>query len=287
MITIYIGGGLANKMFQYAFSLAIKKKGYDICYDVQTFKTEFEHDKITLQNVFPNIKIIESIKKNYWAAGRNDKLSRLWKLISPNYIVEHAYQFNHKVWQQISDNCYIESSWQDERYFLEAENDVRTAFTFAPFKDQKNIATEKLLHSTNSVAIHIRKGDGYGTWNIFANTCTKEYYNNAIKYIRNHVKDPKFFVFTDTPDSINNYLDLNEYTLINWNPTTGFGNHFDMQLMSCAKHNIIANSTYSWWGAWLNNNPNKIVIAPQFWFNPNSKIANINHIIPNKWIKLK
>ncbi|MDO4975094.1 MAG: alpha-1,2-fucosyltransferase, partial [Alphaproteobacteria bacterium] len=82
------------------------------------------------------------------------------------------------------------------------------------------------------------------------------------------------------------YLGLEEYTLINWNPTNGWGNHFDMQLMSNAKHNIIANSTYSWWGAWLNQNPGKIVIGPLYWFNPKCKLANINHIIPHTWIKL-
>lgn len=81
-------------------------------------------------------------------------------------------------------------------------------------------------------------------------------------------------------------MDIKDYTLINWNPTIGKGNHYDMQLMSAAKHNIIANSTYSWWGAWLNNNPNKIIIAPEYWFNPKSNLANVNHIIPAEWIKL-
>ena len=76
---------------------------------------------------------------------------------------------------------------------------------------------------------------------------------------------------------------------MNWNPAIGFGNHFDMQLMSYAKHNIIANSTYSWWGAWLNKNPNKIVIAPKQWFNPNiekfNRIKDLQ-IIPESWIAL-
>lgn len=286
MITIYIGGGLANKMFQYAFSLAIKKKGYGVCYDTQTFKTEFAHDKISLQEIFPNVVITETDNNNYWMAGRNGKFARLWKRLSSNYITEHAYLFNDKVWGQLKNSCYVESSWQDERYFIDAELDVRKAFVFPDFEDERNKHTARMMQESNSVAIHIRKGDGYGTWNIFSNTCPKSYYTKAIDYIKRHVDNPQFFIFTDSPDVVKEYLDIKDYTLINWNPTIGKGNHYDMQLMSAAKHNIIANSTYSWWGAWLNNNPNKIIIAPEYWFNPKSNLANVNHIIPAEWIKL-
>ena len=142
------------------------------------------------------------------------------------------------------------------------------------------------MEACHSVSIHLRKGDGYGTWNIFSNTCEKDYYDKAIAYIKQKVVDPKFFVFTDRPDLVKDYLDLDNYTLVNWNPTTGLQNYLDMQLMSCAKHNIIANSTYSWWGAWLNKNPNKITIAPKYWFSPQSQFADINHIIPENWVKM-
>lgn len=286
MVTVYIGGGLANKMFQYAFSLAIKKKGYGVLYDTHTFKTEFQHDQVTLQSIFENVEITENDKVNYIAAGKNSKFFRMWKRIMPWYVSEHAYLYNDKVWKQIRKYCYVESSWQDERYFENVEEEVRRAFIFPNFIDSRNMDVQKKMLESNSVAIHIRKGDGYGTWNIFSNTCPKEYYDKALSYIKEHVENPKFFIFTDSPDVVKEYLDLDAYTLINWNPTSGNGNYWDMQLMSCAKHNVIANSTYSWWGAWLNSNPNKIVIGPKYWFNPECSLAKINHIIPNKWIKL-
>lgn len=286
MVIMYIGGGLANKMFQYAFSLAIKKKRYDVVYDTITFKTEFVHDRVELDDIFPNVNMNKISKSGYWAAGKQNKLARLVKRISPKYITEHAYLFNDKVWKQIKQNCYVESSWQDENYFISAADEVREAFKFSPFEDKRNQEIEQAMASSNSVAIHIRKGDGYGTWNIFSNTCPKEYYDKALAYIKEHVENPKFFIFTDSPDVVKEYLDIDDYTLINWNPTSGKGNYWDMQLMSCAKHNVIANSTYSWWGAWLNSNPNKIVIGPKFWFNPECQYAHINHIIPNHWIKL-
>lgn len=286
MVTVYIGGGLANKMFQYAFSLAIKKKGYDVVYDTITFKTEFIHDRVELDDIFPNVQMDRIAGLDYWAAGKQGKLARLFKHFSPKYITEYAYLFNDKVWRQLKKNCYVESSWQDENYFVSATDEVRKAFAFPPLDDIRNVEVVQAMAVSNSVAIHIRKGDGYGTWNIFDNTCTKEYYTKALSYIKERVSDPEFFVFTDSPDIVKEYLDLDDYTLINWNPTSGNKNYCDMQLMSCAKHNVIANSTYSWWGAWLNNNPRKIVIAPKYWFNPKCKLGKINHVIPNHWIKL-
>ncbi|MDO4975093.1 MAG: hypothetical protein Q4E61_02090, partial [Alphaproteobacteria bacterium] len=174
-------------MFQYAFSLAIKKKGFEVVYDIHTFKSEFVHDKVALQDIFPNIDINDCVKDDYIAAGKNGKISRLWKRIIPSYVTEHAYQYNGKVFSQLRKNCYVESSWQDERYFTVAEREVREAFTFAEIDDERNKKIIKDMQNSNSVAIHIRKGDGYGTWNVFTNTCPKEYYDKAIAYIREHV----------------------------------------------------------------------------------------------------
>ncbi len=283
---MYIGGGLANKMFQYAFSLAIKNRGYDVMYDTVTFKTEFVHDRVDLEDIFQNVKLTKVDKVGYLLAGKQGKIARMIKRFSPNYIIERAYLFNNKVWKQIKQTCYVESSWQDENYFISAADDVLKAFEFPPFVDKRNIEVANDMASSNSVAIHIRKGDGYGTWNIFSNTCPKDYYDRALQYIKDHVDNPRFFIFTDSPEVVKEYLDLDDYTLINWNPTSGKGNYLDMQLMSCAKHNVIANSTYSWWGAWLNANPEKIVIGPKYWFNPECELRDVNHIVPEKWIKL-
>lgn len=285
MITVYIGGGLANKMFEYAFSLAIKKKGLKVVYDTHTFKTEFQHDQVLLTDIFNNITMEEG-SDSYMAAGKNSKTYRLLKRLLPQYVIETDNKYNDKVFEQLQNNCYVESSWQDERYFIDVQDEVRKAFIFPTLDDERNKRIASEIQQSNSVAIHIRKGDGYGSWNIFNNTCPKSYYVQALIYMRKHVDNPRFFVFTDSPEVVKEYLDINDYILINWNPTAGKKNYLDMQLMSQAKHNIIANSTYSWWGAWLNENPNKIVIAPRYWFNPKCKYSNENHIIPKSWIKL-
>lgn len=285
MITMYIGGGLANKMFQYAFSLGIRKRGFQVGYDTHTFKTEFVHDCVSMSDIFPNITMPES-DQHFVALGKSSKLFRVFKWLSPYYIIETAYQYNDRAYSELRDGCVLEGSWQDERYFRDVADEVINAFEFKPFEDSRNIEIAKQMAESNSVAIHVRKGDGYGTWNIFANTCPKSYYDDAINYIKKHVENPEFFVFSDSPETVKDYLNLNGYTIINWNPTNGKGNYLDMQLMSCVKHNVIANSTYSWWGGWLNRNPQKIVVGPKYWFNPQCKWADINHVVCDDWIKL-
>ena len=145
------------------------------------------------------------------------------------------------------------------------------------------------MQNENSIAIHIRKGKDYLDGTPYKNTCSIDYYINAINYIKSQISDPIFYVFTDNPTWVENNLKRHiNYSLIDWNPAIGYGNHYDMQLMSYAKHNIIANSTYSWWGAWLNANSNKIVIGPKEWFNPNIKEFYYKdlQILPDQWIKL-
>lgn len=286
MVIFYIGGGLANKMFQYAFSLTAKKKGFDVVYDTHTFKTEFVHDQVNLKDIFQNVVMPEYEGRRLIAIGKNSKFYRLYKRFSSRYIIETAYLYNSKAIDLLKNGCIVESSWQDERYFKACKDEVCKAFQFPALTDNRNIEVKNSMQKENSVAIHIRKGDGYQTWNIFSNTCPKSYYIEALDYIKKHVENPKYYVFSDHPEVVKEYLNDEEYTLINWNPLTGVGNYIDMQLMSCAKYNIIANSTYSWWGAWLNQYPSKIVIAPKFWFNPESNLRGVNHIIPENWIKL-
>ena len=155
---------------------------------------------------------------------------------------------------------------------------------FDAFTEKENIETSEKMQSENSVAIHIRKGKDYMQQVLTAGTCPKEYYVQAIEYIRENVENPVFYIFTDNPEWVKENLGFIDYTLVNWNPVSGEKNYRDIQLMSCCKHNIIANSSFSWWGAWLNATPNKIVIGPKIWFNPEGKIKVVDDIICDKWI---
>ena len=213
-------------------------------------------------------------------------MRRLPLFSKERYYIDHSHQYNDKFMAKIKQDGYVIGYFQDERYFISYNKEIRDAFMFSPFQDERNIRLSKELDKTNSVAIHIRKGDGYATWNEFKGTCPIEYYKKAVVYLETKFQNLKFYIFTDSIEWVKQNFNWLEYTLVDWNPSVGWGNHFDMQLMSMCKHNIIANSTYSWWAAWLNNNPQKIVVAPAEWFNLQSRIKHQSEIVPTNWIKI-
>lgn len=287
MVVVYIAAGLANKMFQYAFSRGLMSHGLDVFLDQTSFQPEWSFEDIALEEVFPNIEIKNAPNNMFSLAYKKDLLSRIYRRMSaffPNnrYLMERPFIYDELIYKKATSNCIFCGLWQTELYFNFCEKDVRRNFVFTPFQDDQNIQLAE--KNENSVAIHIRKGADYLKRNIWDGTCSVEYYNQAINYLKEHVSNPVFYLFTDNPKWVEENLKDIDYKLVDWNPVSGKQSYRDMQLMSYAKHNIIANSTYSWWGAWLNNNPQKIVVAPKIWFNP--KIEKAPYIIPERWIRL-
>ena len=289
MVVVYIAAGLANKMFQYAFSRGLMSHGLDVFLDKTSFQPEWSFEDIALEEVFPNIEIKNAPNNMFSLAYKKDLLSRIYRRMSaffPNnrYLMERPFIYDVLIYKKETSNCIFCGLWQTELYFNFCEKDVRRNFVFTPFQDDQNIQLAEKMKNENSVAIHIRKGADYLKRNIWDGTCSVEYYNQAINYLKEHVSNPVFYLFTDNPKWVEENLKDIDYKLVDWNPVSGKQSYRDMQLMSYAKHNIIANSTYSWWGAWLNNNPQKIVVAPKIWFNP--KIEKAPYIIPERWIRL-
>lgn len=288
MNVIYVGGGLANKMFHCAFAKALEIKGRDVFIDEKSFVSEFAHDKVSMQLIFPNWNLKNAPRNLYKYAGKTGIKAKIMRRLSwltkEKYSISHSFLYDKEFVDNLSDDSYIIGPFQNEDYFIAAEREIRELYSFSPFTDLQNMRLQKEMSSRQSVAIHVRKGDGYGTWDIFKGTCPVDYYKSAVDYINQHICNAVFYIFTDSPMWVQKNLSFIDYILVDWNPNVGFGNHWDMQLMACAKHNIIANSTYSWWGAWLNSNPNKIVIAPKNWFNP--EIEKRYSIVPRKWICL-
>ena len=156
---------------------------------------------------------------------------------------------------------YLDGYWQDERYFKDVEEQVREAFVFQKI-DEKNQYLAKEMVDGNSVSLHVRRGD-YASFGM--SMMGEEYYRNAVDYIMSCVETPHFYIFSDdviAAEAMGEKIGV-DYTLINHNK--GQESYKDMYLMSQCKHNIIANSSFSWWGAWLNMNREQIVIAPIVW----------------------
>lgn len=292
MIAVNLCMGLGNKMFQYAFGRGLINKGYDIVFDVTNYTPYYPHESIQLDDVFPNIELPKMQEGNFPLLfpkkQRFPGYYRIKRFLKGCFLKEHYYflsthAYVPEIEKKIKNNIIFHGDWQTEKYFLHCKDDIRKQFTFPQFDEKDNIIIAKKMASENSVAIHVRKGEDY-TNPLFVNICTLDYYKKAIDIIKHKVKDPIFYIFTDSPEWVKSNFPELEYTLINWNE--GDKAFRDMQLMANAKHNIIANSTFSWWGAWLNPNPDKVVISPRIFFNPVRKYNRKTDIIPDSWIKV-
>lgn len=292
MVSVCLQAGLGNRMFCYAFALGLKAKGYDVYVDETSFKprSNMTFEEVRLDNVFPNISFKQTPAGSFpycFTKGRKGHLLRLFSslFLSKKYIFESVFDYLPNICNELTNRCCLIGLWQTSKYFDFCQSEVKKQFMFFPFDEEKNIQTSRQMSSENSVTIHIRKGNDYID-PMWENTCNTEYYKKAIKYIEGHVQNPVYYIFTDNKEWVNDNISGIKYTIVDWNPTKGVHNYRDMQLMSCAKHNIIANSSYSWWGAYLNPNPSKIVIAPLNWFSPNQTYYSNNKIVPEEWIQL-
>lgn len=266
-----MAAGLANRMFQYSYFLYLKKLGLETFVD-NNYKAELMHENIEWERIFPNAIINQAPKSLIFKYGGGysylDKIRR------------HYFNYFSKVWIAHNSNMipsnedllkygYYIGVFHDVDLINSIKNEVFDAFKFSEFEPNSfNANLSAKMSSENSVSIHFRKGNDYLRLKRYHKTCTFEYYRKAIEIIMEKIENPVFYVFTDNPEWVKENLKDFDYTLVDNNPSIGWGNHFDLQLMSYCKHNIIANSTYSWWGAFLNRNPEKVVIDPKNWFNP-------------------
>jgi hypothetical protein len=304
-------GGLGNQLFQYAAGRALScKYNTTLLIDISNYFFDFRSYELnkfyitgqiartsdlihySKYNAFINFLFLHSnFHKNVLAktllkkgSEFRDNLSshqnkckyetRDVNLINGKYVAERFLHYDPEFINS-PDNIYLMGYWHSEKYFKNIIDIVREEFKF-----REPIKTEivKKIKNSNSVSIHIRRGDKS---NIGSNYYTTEvgYIYRAIDIIKSHIENPVFFIFSDEPEWVNENLEIQEP----FNIITSFAPDQDLQLMSLCNHNIIAESSFSWWGGWLNPNKNKIIIAP----NPkrwNKLFSDTQDIYPEKWI---
>ena len=269
MKIVQIIGGLGNQMFQYAFALKLKHlyPKEKVLLDISDFQI-YETRNYELGNVFnvtlPYASKLDKFRVFPYLPIVNKRLDFLRKEYVEEY--ERSFSFDEKA-LQIKKDCYYRGYWFCQDYFVDISDEIRSSYIFKKPLGDENIKLKELIDSTNSVSIHVRRGD-YLLYDIFKNICEIDYYERAIKYIKTQVENPHFFIFSNDPD----WCTANLFKLIDGDVTfsnnnSDSTNYVDMQLMACCKHNIIAHSSFSWWSSWLNTNPNKIVVAPKRWLN--------------------
>lgn len=197
--------------------------------------------------------------------------------------VKENFIYYPEVFNFTKKNQLFRGTWQSEEFFNDVKDQVRSSFVFKEnllSLKTRDIAVD--IKATNSVSIHIRRGDylseQYASG--FAGICNDEYYISAINYIKSKYDNLQFYIFTDDHKWVAEHFKIENARYI----THNYNNNSwqDMYLMSQCKHNIIANSSFSWWGAWLNSNTDKIVIAPKVWWRGFDK----DDVVPNDWIRL-
>jgi len=295
MIIIKLQGGLGNQMFQYAIGrkLSLLNKAelkLDLSFLLdRTHRQNFTYRDYNL-NIF-NLKIEfttqEEIKPfvNYLDSKIKRKIYTYLFLRKNNkYINEKQFTYDPDIFK-LTGNIYLDGYWQTEKYFSDIKNILYNDFTIKIPQDKKNQEINNIIKNSNSVSIHIRRGDyitNKQSYNIHG-ICDLDYYNNCVNLLSKQIENANFFIFSDDHQWAKENLKLDyPMTFIDHNDASK--NYEDLRLMSQCKHNIIANSSFSWWGAWLNQNPQKIVYAPQKWFNDSSR--NTKDLIPEQWIKV-
>jgi hypothetical protein len=272
MIVIRIIGGLGNQMFQYAMvrSMSIEKK-QNFKLDISGFDTYKLHN-YSLQHF--------NIEANYYKKA-NRFLEKILNLFyKETKFTETDFGFDENFVHLTGDTIYLEGYFQSEKYFNKHASAIRNDFKVKSKLKPKTIETISYMKTVNAVSIHIRRGD-YLT-NEKHNTDKEDSYTSAIAIIVSKINNPVFFVFSDDIEWVKSNITTKfETNFIDFNDV--ITNFEDLILMSNCQHNIITNSSFSWWGAWLNENENKIVIAPQKWFTDDT---NSNDIIPDTWLKV-
>jgi hypothetical protein len=284
-------GGLGNQMFQYAAGRTRSLKlRVPLKLDTSDFSGYQLHQGFELNRLFNCYAEIASNSDLRDVLGwQSAKLAQrvlrrphLKSLRYKSFVVEPHFNYWSGI-NQLDDDKYLYGYWQSEKYFIEFAENIREDFTFKlPFSDQNAEIAEQLTQ-VNAVSLHVRRGDYVSNAkNAFIGVCSLEYYRKAIEHIKSLVGMPVFFVFSDDIDWVKNNLALDK-TSVFVGHNKGGESYNDMRLMSLCKHNIIANSSFSWWGAWLNSNPQKIVIAPRQWF---ASGQDDRDLIPEAWIRV-
>jgi len=295
MITVRFQGGLGNQMFQYCIYKAFESQGKEIQADIFYYSQNEKAMPFELNYVFPNINLVySSDEKQYALVSCNPQRRTTVKILNylqfaffvntTNYFYEMREGYFNKYILNVKKGL-VEGFWQSEKYFSYIREDVRKLFQFRHITNAEILSYSELFRRTNSVSIHVRRGDYLSEDNrkLFGGICTPKYYRQAISYMKGKIKNAKFIVFSDNIDWVINHTDADENMIfVKATDMAQYENWYDMYLMSQCKHNIIANSSFSWWGAWLNPNKNKIVIAPRKWING----KRTPHILPENWVKM-
>lgn len=286
MILIEMTGGLGNQMFHYALYRRMQSLGKDVRLDTSYYRSgqllrEFELEQLGLpMEILPDAEVGRLRGFSYHPS----LVERLAYKVHGARIKIYEDTLDHYQPEVLRmDDVYLRGYWQSERYFQEIADEIREIYALRPTLGEAKQECLDRIRSTDktSVSLHVRLGDYLDPQNmrVYAGICTEAYYRNAVEYIRKYVENPLFIVFSDNMELAMQMIRGNDVYYVRPEEGSSF---VDMYLMSQCRHHIIANSTYSWWGAWLTEREDTIVTAPERWF---AHIMNPD-VICDRWVRV-
>ena len=279
-IRIKLTGGLGNQMFQFAAGYSIaRKNNVELSLDLRRYNRRIDHNGFELQNVFDIYSKVNILNNpaNFSFTNIKEFLNKID--ITYSKFKEQHFHYTNEI-LNIPKHSLLNGYWQSELYFKSYAQEIREIFSFFNKLDKKNLLIANDIKKNDSISIHIRRGDYLLKQNNIFNQDLSEYYIKAIQETSKCFSNPKYFIFTDDPLWVTENLIIDcSHIVVDVNH--GVKSFFDMYLMSLCKANIIANSSFSWWGAWLNNKKDKIVYAPNNWFK--DKLICTDDLFPNSW----
>ena len=285
-VIVCLEGRCGNQLFQYAAARAVAiKNNSELIIDTRMTTDAGGQWQYSLNHFNISARIA---KPSELPPHRSKKIRyRLWRKYgnNPKYIKEHGHNIrNNEHVYSASANSYLEGYFQSEKYFIDISKIIRKELTIiTPPLQYNKIMLDRIVNE-NAISLHVRRGDYLlPHWSRWFAKCGNDYYNAAISYITRYIKSPIFYIFSDDPKWVKGNIQINYPVIVSENNQNDL-HYEDLRLMSSCKHNIIANSTFSWWGAWINTNPDKIVIAPQSWYS--STGPENPDIVPQSWIRL-
>lgn len=267
LVVIQLSGGMGNQMFQYALYLQLKALGKNVKIDD---KTEYEGRNarpirlsvFDAKYVTPTETEMKCLTDSYL-----DLFSKIRRKLTGRKTAEYMEKsqlFDSSILEK--DRVYLVGCWQSEKYFADIKDEVRKAFTFRNIElSEKMRGYEKQMQESISVSLHIRRGDYLEVSDVYGGICTSEYYEKAMKQMEEWHPDCHFFVFTNDVQWVKDNYTQKNLTIVEGNDEDA--GYIDMYLMNQCKHYILANSSFSWWGCYLNSSKDKKVIAPKTWAN--------------------
>lgn len=286
-----LNGGLGNQLFQYAAGRSLADKlNVPLKIDLSEFDTYklrgFELDKFNIEAEIADQAELSCINTRPSRIIRyKNRLAIYFGKITPAFAFrEKNFRYDH-LFAKISNPVYLDGYWQSERYFKIAEAHLRREIIYKGALEDSSMKILDSIKKYNSVSLHIRRGDYVTNPSAAAvhGVCSLQYYYDAVHYIAAQTSQPFFFIFSDDPQWAKENLKINHPVhFVEANgPDRGVE---DMWLMKSCNHHIIANSSFSWWAAWLNNSIEKIVVAPRVWFKDST--INTRDLIPDQWHRL-